>query len=221
MLWRNHCPIILIMMSAALLTNCQPSPTPDIEATVQARVAATVAALPKATPAPAATSTPSLLVMPTPVPTATVGPLATATTRARVPYSFERDNFRIILLGIEADPRLGVVGEYRWWQFRFSFENLLNRENSTTTCMEFADLRIRTNQDNIYRPPPSGRGIHGTYHPRQVQTHTIAFQIRAAEQPMELLVFFHPLSRQSGQCQWRRPGPNDPPDLIVEFSGQP
>jgi hypothetical protein len=68
---------VLVVLSSLLLTACGGTPTPNLEATVQAAVIATHAAQPTATPAPRPTETPA--PTDTPKPTATRTPTSTAT----------------------------------------------------------------------------------------------------------------------------------------------
>lgn len=67
--------LITLMLSGLLLSACGGRPTPDMDATVQAAVVATLTALPTLTPTPAPTETPT----PTPTQTGTPTPTLTPT----------------------------------------------------------------------------------------------------------------------------------------------
>jgi hypothetical protein len=73
----------LLVLSSILLAACRSTPTPDLEATVQAAIAATRATLPTATPTPRPTETPAPTDTPkptaTPIPTSTATPIPTST----------------------------------------------------------------------------------------------------------------------------------------------
>jgi hypothetical protein len=88
--------LIVLLLAITLASACSMGPPPDTEATMQAAVAATQAALPTDTPIPAPTDTPTPTATPqpshtppptdTPTPTATPSPEPTATpTNTRAP----------------------------------------------------------------------------------------------------------------------------------------
>ena len=74
------CWLIASALSALLPVACvQPGPAVDIDATVTARVQATLEALPSPTPLPTATPTPTPTAIPTPTPSPTSTPTPTST----------------------------------------------------------------------------------------------------------------------------------------------
>jgi LysM repeat protein len=71
--------LITLMLTGLLLSACGGRPTPDIDATVQAAVVATLTALPTLTPTPTETPTPTPIPTGTPTPTLTLTPAPTHT----------------------------------------------------------------------------------------------------------------------------------------------
>ena len=76
------------MIASTPTATSQPTATPNLDSTVEARTAGTIAAMPTATPAPTSTPQPTATPTPVPAPTATPTPVPTATpTPTLVPTS--------------------------------------------------------------------------------------------------------------------------------------
>src|SRR6266545_5602067 len=131
--------LIVTALLALVLVACQSSRAANIEASVQARVPATVTVVAAPTPRVASPS-------PSPV----------EPVRGTLPYSFEQANFRITLLDVVDDPGRHSMAGYRVVQLRMRFDNLLNIRNHSPGCVGFAGLRIKTDQANIYGPNDGG-----------------------------------------------------------------
>lgn len=197
-MWRS-CFVTILVLTTAQLAACQPRATPNIEATVQVRVAATVAALQEASEF--ATPTPALASSPAPAESA-------------LPYTFQQENFRITLLdvGPYPEPRYPPPG-YRFVAARIWFENLSDRDHSPRRCVGFADLRLRTDQDNTYGPSGGGYELFSRLRPGAELRSQVAFRILEDEQPVELWVWRHGEGGPTADCNWT-PRPEDPPELV-------
>lgn len=198
--------VAVLQVVPCVVLGCQPSAA-SVEASVQARVAATVTAL-GVSGGPVLTPTPGRPI------------------RESLPYSVEGDGLRITLLSVGTEqpstyntPAAG----YRFLIATLTYENLLNRDNAPPLprCAGFADLRLRTDQDTIYRPrntaaerPPGA----AQYRPREVLTFTVRFEIRASEQPAELWAWQGRTIPQRGDSGCWRPGPDDGPELVFALS---
>ena len=113
---------VLVVLISVLLASCRSTPTPDLEATIQAGVAATQAAQPtntltpepRDTPTPEPTDTPTAEPTDTPAPTSTARPTETPMptdtsepTQAPEPTEAPSSDYSLSVVGVEdpATPR--------------------------------------------------------------------------------------------------------------------